>query len=327
MGPWTHGDRSTSIAGDVDFGEAATLDGNIAGDYRVLRLAWFRRWLQDTGSSPLEPPVQYFRMGGGPGHRTPAGRLAHGGRWLQAECWPPPGTSLRRLYFHADGSLCDDAPASASILEYRFDPHDPVPTIGGAVTSGAPLMRGGAFDQRTGNADFTARDVLVDQPLAVRPDVLIFESPVLQEDLVICGAVVIRLFVSSDCPDTDFTAKLVDCYPPGDDNPDGYAMNITDGIFRMRYREGWDREVMLQPDAVYEARIEPFATCNLFAAGHRLRIDISSSNFPMFDVNPNTGAAAADAAAYRVATNRLHIGASPGQCSELLLPVAPASGD
>lgn len=307
MGPWTHGDRSVTWSGDVDFGMQATLDGNIADDYRQLRLAWFRRWLAGDNSISDPRPVSYFQMGGGSGRKAASGRLDHGGRWCTADSWPPQQTETRQLNFHADGRLLERACDSPGTLQYRYDPDDPVPTIGGALTSGEPVMRGGAFDQVETEAVFKYAGEPNGLPLGSRSDVLVFETEVLEESVVLVG-VVIELFVGSDCPDTDFTAKLIDVYPPGPDYPAGYAMNITDGIFRMRYAEGWDREVQMDDARIYRIRIEPFATANLFQVGHRLRIDISSSNYPHFDINPNTGAAEGVASESRAASNRLYVG-------------------
>ena len=326
MGPWTHGDRSLSFAGDVDFGPQSTLDGNIAADYRALRLAWFDRWLKNEAEVPPSPPdpVTYFQMGGGPGRRDQAGRLQHGGRWRRAASWPPAGVVTQHLYLHKDGKLKYEAPrADHEFLQYLFDPEDPMPTIGGALTSGDPLMAGGAFDQRESEGVFTYSGALSDAPLSERPDVLVFETEPLEDDVIVTGAMAAELWISSNKPDTDFTVKLIDVYPPGNDYPQGFAMNITDGIFRVRYREGWEQEVLMSPGQVYPIRIEPFATSNLFKAGHRLRIDISSSNYPHFDINPNTGAPVGYAGAFEVAVNRVYCCAQ--YPSRILLPVMRAS--
>jgi putative CocE/NonD family hydrolase len=324
MGPWTHGDRSSTHAGEVDFGQQATLDGHLAEDYFALRLDWFRQWLlEEAGDArAARSPVTYFQMGGGSGGRDEAGRLQHGGRWRESDSWPPQGVVQQLLYLHASGELLPGPPTEpAAMRQYRYDPTDPVPTIGGALTSGEQLMEGGAFDQRVRPDTFTYRRDRPDAPLAQRADVLVFQTPPLAADLVVSGEIEAELWVSSDCPDTDFTVKLVDVYPPSDAWPQGFAMNITDGIFRVRYREGWDREVFMEPGKPCRITIRPFATSNLFKAGHRLRVDISSSNYPHFDINPNTGGAEGGADTPRVATNSLHCGA--GHPSRIRLPVMP----
>lgn len=161
---------------------------------------------------------------------------------------------------NAQDNSQDNANTHEDFLEFVFDPANPVPTLDGALTSGDPVMFGGAFDQHNNSRD----------------DVLVFQTLVLTEDLEVTGAIEAHLWISSDQPDTDFTVELIDVYPPSDDYPRGYAMNITDGILRVRYREGFDREGMMTPGILYKIVIEPFA----------------SSNFPHFDINPNTGAAA-----------------------------------
>jgi putative CocE/NonD family hydrolase len=217
------------------------------------------------------------------------------------------------------GHLSERTPLDVEFAEYSYDPRNPVPTIGGALTSGEPLMRAGLYDQRITPGIFTVPLEPEMIPLAERRDVLVFESEILSRDLALVGAPEIELYVSSDCPDTDFTAKLIDVYPPSADYPEGFAMNVTDGIFRMRYREGWDREVFMRKGEIYGIRIKPFATANLFKAGHRLRIDISSSNFPHFDINPNSGEPEGNWREMRVARNRIYTGGD--YVSRVLLPI------
>ena len=321
MGPWTHGDRQLTYVGDVDFGPAATLDGNVATDFLSLRARWFDRWLKDVRNGvDDEPPVRIFVMGGGSGRKNSAGRLDHGGRWRSERDWPIPDTQWTPYYLGRDGSLSAVTPSEREAWrEYRFDPKNPVPTIGGTVTSGQPVMVGGAFDQREGPRFFGSRAPY--RPLAEQPDVLVFQTPPLETAVEVTGPITANLWISSDCPDTDFTIKLVDVYPPNGDYPDGFAMNITDGILRVRYRDSWERPAMMVPGTVYAIRVSAFPTSNLFARGHRIRMDVSSSNFPHFDVNPNTGEPEAKATTYRVATNRVYLDAS--RPSHVILPVIP----
>jgi putative CocE/NonD family hydrolase len=322
LGPWTHGDRSLSYAGDVDFGPAAAVDGNLAEDFFTLRRRWFDRWVKGVGNGvEAEPAVRVFVMGGGSGRRNAAGRLDHGGRWRDVEAWPLPRTEWTRFYLGADRGLSQAKPgSSAAPLAFRFDPLDPVPTIGGALSSGEPVMRGGAYDQREGPQSFGARAPY--RPLCERPDVLSFATPPLDREIEIAGPVTVHLWVASDAPDTDFTAKLVDVHPPSPDYPDGFAMNLTEGLLRLRYRDSWERPALMAPGEVYEITIELFPVGNMFIRGHRLRLDISSSNFPHFDVNPNSGEPEGAMEHPRVAENRVFL--DPDRPSHIVLPVLPA---
>ncbi len=306
LGPWTHGDRSLTYAGDVDFGAAAAVDGNLADDFFGLRRAWFDRWVKGVDNGvEAEPPVQVFVMGGGSGRRNAAGRLDHGGRWRSAAAWPLPQTQWTPFYLHPDRSLRPAKPEASPPLAFRFDPHRPVPTVGGALSSGEPVMRGGAFDQREGPHVFGAREPY--RPLCQRPDVLSFATPPLDREIEIVGPVTVRLWVASDGPDTDFTAKLVDVHPPSADYPDGFAMNLTEGLLRLRYRDSWEQPTLMTPGEVYAVTIELFPIGNLFMPGHRLRLDISSSNFPHFDVNPNSGEPEGSMEHPRIAENRVFV--------------------
>ena len=331
MGPWTHGNRSCTWSGDVDFGVNATLDNNIAEDYASLRLAWFERWLKpdEVPGKTGERQVHYFQMGGGSGLRNVNGHLQHDGQWRRSDCWPPQQVSESRYYLHPQGALRTRAPQDdQAYLQYCFDPSDPVPTVGGALTSGEPVMRGGAFDQRSLPGKFGFDASAGSQPLSDRADVLVFQTKPLTSDTIITGAVEAHLWVSSDRPDTDFTVKLIDLYPPSADYPHGFAMNITDGVFRVRYREGWDKEVMLTPGEIVKIIIEPFASSNLFRKGHQLRIDISSSNFPHFDVNPNTGAAEGVYGEFAKASNRVYCDREhPSYIKLFVEPQADRPGD
>ena len=308
LGAWTHGDRSLSYAGDVDFGPAAPVDGNLAEDFFTLRRRWFDRWVKDVANgAEAEPAVQVFVMGGGSGRRNAEGRLAHGGRWRTAADWPLPQTEWTKFYLHSDRSLGREVPDSgARPLDYVSDPRTPVPTIGGALSSGEPVMRGGAYDQRE---------------LAKRADMLTFATAPLERDLEVTGPVTVRLWIASDSPDTDFTAKLIDVHPPNEDYPKGFAMNLTEGILRCRYRDSWERPSPMMPGEIYPVTIELFPTGNLFIRGHRLRLDIASSNFPHFDINPNSGEPEGAMEHPRAARNRVYVDAD--RPSHIVLPVIP----
>lgn len=288
MGPWLHGNRNTTAAGDISFGPAAALGGNVMESWLAFRRNWFDRWLKGSANGVLqEPTVRIFVMGGGSGGRTPEGLLDHGGRWIEAADWPLPATQYQDFYIHRNGLLSTTAPDGGSApFVYDFDPKDPVPTIGGSLTSGQPIFDGGGFDQRESEEFYGSRHPGL--PLSARLDVLSFETEELTEDVAVIGPITVELHVASSALDTDFTVKLVDVYPPSSDYPTGYALNITDGIIRCRYRKSFEKPEPIVPGEVFTVTIEPFATANLFARGHRIRLDISSSNFPKYDVNPNT---------------------------------------
>ncbi len=321
LGPWTHGDRTLTYAGDVDFGSAAPVDGNLAPDFLSLRLRWFDAWLKgERNGVAEEPAVRLFVMGGGSGRRNAAGRMDHGGRWRAEADWPIPDTQITAFHLHGDGQLDRARPAAeAPGISYDFDPNHPVPSVGGTITSGKPVMVGGAFDQVEGPRFFGSREPYL--PLAARPDVLVFQTEPLTEDVEVTGAIEARLFVSSDRPDTDFTIKLIDVYPPNEDYPEGFAMNLTDGILRARYRDSWSEPKVLSPGEIAEVTVSAFPTSNLFKKGHRIRLDVSSSNFPHFDVNPNTGGPEGGDLTRQTARNTLHLDAS--HASRLLLPIIP----
>ncbi len=279
MGPWTHTSGLT-YAGDVDFGPAA----EVSVQDEALR--WFDQFLKGEDRGILkEPPVKYFLMGGGSG-KNKDGRLQRGGRWLTAETWPPAGFSEQKFYLHADASLSAAPPESEGPSRFEFDPRHPVPTLGGNIDSGKKLIPRGAQNQ-TPAAEHPFADSIL--PLSSRQDVLTFETPALKNDQEVAGPIHVLLWVSSEAKDTDFTAKLIDVVPPSADFPSGYAMNLEDGILRMRFRNGRDHQDLLEPGEVYPVTIDLWATANVFRKGHRIRLDLSSSNFPMYDVNPNTG--------------------------------------
>lgn len=320
MGPWTHGARSATHAGDIDLGPGSTLDAD-GGDIFARRLEWFDRHLKGTaGSRPPEPPVRLFVMGGGSGRRLADGRLDHGGHWRSESDWPIPDSRLTPYYLLADGRLSWEAPTGTHApRRYDFDPRHPVPTMGGTLTSGEPLMRGGGYDQREGPEFYGSS--LPYGPVSARADVLVFQSEPLAEDLEVTGAIEAKLWISSDAVDTDFTIKLIDVYPPSADYPQGFALNLTDGILRCRYRDSWQNPTLMTPGRVYPIAVTAFPTSNTFVRGHRIRLDISSSNFPHFDVNPNTGAPEGRGLTQRIARNSLYMDA--GRPSHVRLPVIP----
>lgn len=319
VGPWTHGQRSVTSAGDVDFGSTATLDGHLAPDYVALRRAWFDHWLKgETTPDYLKTPVSLFVMGGGSGKRTADGRMDHGGQWRAETDWPLPETVFTSFHLHADGGLSSEAAPSGEVA-WRHDPANPVPTAGGALASGAPVMHAGGFDQREAPNLFGS--TVIGRAFADRDDVVVFQTEPLQEGVEVTGPVTARLSVSSSALDTDLMIKLVDVYPPNADYPEGYALNLTHGVLRLRFRETFEASRLMVPGEVYEVEIQAFPTSNLFAPGHRIRLDVSSSNFPHFDVNPGTGAPAGDASVAIVAINRLHMG--PGRSSCIILPIIP----
>jgi putative CocE/NonD family hydrolase len=267
------------------------------------------------------PPIEVFVMGGGSGLRNEDGRMQHGGFWRKAEQWPLPETRFVNYYLHADGSLgpqppgADDPPTS-----YTYNPNDPVPTIGGNFQDPDPeargLSKGGAFDQRGRKELVFCKDTL---PLSMRQDVLVFQTPPLEEEVEVTGPLTVKLWISSSAVDTDFTAKLIDVCPPNDDYPEGFHLNLAESILRTRYRNGFERQELMEPGQVYEITIEPQPTANRFMPGHRIRLDISSSNFPLWDANRNTGEPLGNERRTVVAHNTVyHDAARP---SHIVLPI------
>jgi len=328
MGPWNHvGMRGDStFTGDVDFGPSCVWG---VAHYFEEQLRYFDHHLKGLSPEKDEPSVQIFVMGGGDGHKTSEGKYFHGGRWRNEKSWPLERSELTKLYLHSDGGLAAEPSNKAEgSLTYHFDPTKPVPTVGGSLCglmempedSGnlddmwarflSPVLKLrhvvgiGPMDQRESSHIFGSQSPY--PALANRPDVLVFESAPLREDIEVTGVITADLWVSSSALDTDFTVKLIDLAPPNPDYPDGYAMNIVDSIMRVRYRNSWEREELLEPGKVYPIHIKIAPTSNLFKAGHRIRVDISSSNFPRLDVNPNTGEAIGKHTHTVVAENTLH---------------------
>lgn len=312
MGPWTHGDYEIYVitySGDVDFGPVAAID------YNGLRLKWFDQTLKGIDTGILdEPPIKIFVMGGGDGRRNADGRLNHGGRWRYEHEWPIARTIYTKYYLRRGGFMSLEAPdEKESSTSYIYDPEDPVPTIGGNLSSlvviqepprdldflqmlpnmlkknilSKPLSKIGAYDQVEAPDVYGAKPPYL--PLSSRQDVLVYQTPMLKTDVEVTGPIKVELWASSSAVDTDFTAKLIDVYPPNEDYPNGYAMNLSDSIIRGRYRDSFERSELLEPGQVYKFTIQLYPTSNLFKKGHRIRLDISSSNWPRFDKNPNTG--------------------------------------
>ncbi len=339
MGPWTHnGMRSGSVhAGDVDFGPASAYGQDA---YNGMRLRWFDRWLKDMDNRVEdEPPVRIFVMGGGDGKRNAAGRLNHGGRWHSEVEWPIRRAARRDLYLRSGGRLTLDAPGPGeSPSSYTHDPDRPVPTIASSVTALSklaklpqgfgpvpprdrmqPIVISGGAHQAEGRGHFASRPPYPE--IAARPDVLAFQSDPLEEDVEATGGARVTLWVSSTAVDTDFTAKLLDVYPPSEDYPSGYHLNIADSIIRARFRNGFERAEMMTPGEVYRVRIELPPVSNLFKAGHAIRLDIASSSFPKYDVNPNTGEPLGRHTGTARAVNTVYT--DLGRPSRVSLPVIP----
>ncbi|WP_238392220.1 CocE/NonD family hydrolase [Halorussus amylolyticus] len=331
MGPWTHGSGEKSwgktYSGEAEFGEAATKD------YQETRLRFFEHYLKGEETWTDQPAVEYFRMGGGGGDGDSGGdsrrvqreRIFHGGEWQDADDWPLPDTEYTRFFAHADGTLARERPdADDSATTYEFDPRNPVPTIGGNCSSYVtfeqreeslfeyPLEKRhwysvtgqGGYDQRTGEETVGASAPY--GPLEQRDDILVFRTPPLESAVEIAGPIRVRVYGSTDAADTDFTAKLIEEYPPSPEFPEGFALNLSDSICRARYRGYRDHPDFVEPGEVYEFYMEPYPTANTFGAGHRIRLDISSSNYPRFDVNHNTGGPLYGDREYEVARNTVY---------------------
>jgi putative CocE/NonD family hydrolase len=315
IGPWTHGQQGVHWAGETEFPVEAALDFN------NWRLRWFDRWLNEKSNGiESEAPVKLFVMGGGDGHKTEKGRRFHGGAWRDEREFPLARTRFTRYYFHDDGGLSTTRPdVAGSWSTFRFDPNNPVPTIGGNLSSTAGLADAGGFDQRTrsdtaGSHGFTL-------PLSERNDVIVYQTAPLEHDVEVTGPIEVKLWISSTAVDTDFTAKLVDVCPATKDYPLGFDLNIGDSIKRARYRDSLEKPTFMHPGEIYPLTIDIYPSSNVFAKGHRIRVDISSSNFPRFDLNPNTGEPLQQHRRMVVADNTVfHDAKRP---SHIILPVIP----
>jgi putative CocE/NonD family hydrolase len=288
IGPWSHGSQRNPV-GELSFGvasQAALIDLRI--DFQSLQLRWFDRWLKGADNGIMsEPPIQLFVMGAN--------------AWRQLEEWPPPAAVPTQLYLREGGLLSTGAPGDERPEGYEYDPANPVPTRGGALLLG-PEYPSGPYDQRS---------------LEARQDVLVFTSQPLERDTEVTGPVRVQLWAASSAPDTDFVARLCDVHP------DGRSFNLTDGIVRARYRD-WDSGAEpspIEPDRPQCYDIDLWSTSNLFKAGHRIRLQVTSSSFPRWDRNPNTGhELGADT---ELAVARQTIFHDRERPSHLLLPILP----
>jgi len=312
VGPWVHSSENLSYAGEAQFTEDAALD------LAPFHLRWFDHFLKAVNNGvDREPPVRIYVMGGGDAHKTQEGRVFVGGHWRDEQEWPLARTQPTPYYLHAGGLLSEKLGEDTPVT-YMFDPKNPVPTIGGNISSAGTLMFPGAADQRCRQDFWMCTDT---RPLSARNDVLVFQTAPLPRDMEVTGRLIVKLWASSNALDTDFTAKLVDVYPPNVDFPAGIDLSVADSIVRARYRNGFGKAELLKPGQPYEFTIEMYPTSLVFKKGHRIRVDISSSNFPRFDVNPNTGEPLNNNRRTQVAENTVYLDAR--HPSQIILPVIP----
>ncbi len=346
LGPWNHltmrGDGASHVR-EVEFGAKAKWGDAV---YCRERLRWFDRWLKDIDTGVEEdPPVRIFVMGGGNGARTAEGRIHHGGMWRGETAWPIPHAQEVTVFLRYGGMLSTEAPhAHESPVSWTHDPARPVPTIGAAVTGfyeWAPPPEG--VDAKYLPPRGRMRTIVPDGPLhqrerpelvgcrapypllSERADVMVFQSVQLSQDIEVTGTAIVTLWVSSSARDTDFTAKLLDVYPPSEAWPEGFHMPLCDSILRARFRNGFHEEVLMEPGEFYEVTIELPPVSNLFRVDHRIRLDIASSNFPRFDVNPNTGEPLGRHSGQKKARNTLHLDSD--HPSRIVLPVVPPESE
>ena len=280
--------REETIVGELNVGDARL-------NYDEQITNWFDFWLKgDESKKPDMPRVQYYTMGMN--------------KWQSADQWPPAAAELTAFYLgsqgaanslNGDGKLNPDAPPTTDVPDtFRYDPAVPVPSYGGNVCCTGNAIRAGSFDQRE---------------MEEREDILVYSTEPLTEGVEVSGFIEATLYVSSDAKDTDFTIKLIDVYP------DGRAYNLDETIQRARYREGYDKEVFMEDGQVYKLEMSPMSTSNYFDKGHRIRIEVSSSNFPRFTRNLNTGGNNFDESEGVVAINQIHHSAE--YPSQIRLPI------
>ena len=278
-----------TMVGDRSVGDARL-------NYDEMIYGWVDHWLKEEGKSDFLkdlPRIQYYLMGKN--------------EWKTAETWPPKDANLTSLYLDSegkanslfgDGKLSLSPPSEPNQDNYTYDPNNPVYSNGGNVCCTGNAIQAGARDQ---------------QEMETRSDILVYTSDILEEGIEVSGFIEMSLFVSSDVKDTDFTVKLIDVYP------DGTAYNLDETIQRARYREGYDKEVFMEEGEVYQIDLTPLSTSNYFAKGHRIRIEVASSNFPRFMRNLNTGGNNYDETEGIVAHNTIHHSAD--YPSQIKLPI------
>lgn len=282
IGPWSHGWNSTTKTGDLEFGENSLISSS------DLLLNWFDYWMKGntkpTSLKTDEAPVRIFVMGENV--------------WRDEQEWPLARTDYRPFYFHDNKTLSQTSPAKQTgTLKYDYDPADPVPTLGGNIMN--PKLRG-PYDQK---------------PLDDREDILRFVTEPFTQATEFTGPISAEIYASSSAPDTDFMAKLIVV------KPDGTAFNLVDGVIRARYREGFEKPKLIEPGKVYKYEIDMWATSYKLSPGDRIRVDITSSNYPRLARNLNTGAEFAKTSAMKVANQKLHM--SSKYPSKIVLPIIP----
>lgn len=283
----------TRATEDTMVGERSVGDARL--NYEEQIMAWFDLWLKDAPNDfkAETPRVQYYTMGSN--------------KWQSSEEWPPKNAKMTSYYLSSggnantlkgDGVLTTKVPKDNNTDSFTYDPMNPVMSYGGNVCCTGNAIKGGAFDQ---------------QVMEEREDILVYTTEPLKKGVEVSGFIETKLYVSSDAKDTDFTIKLIDVYP------DGRAYNLDETIQRVRYREGYDKEVFMEDGKVYEVNLTPMATSNYFKEGHSIRVEISSSNFPRFARNLNTGGDNYNEKDGVIANNKIHHGKK--QASEIRLPI------